>query len=447
MTPINLSKILTLALLVTCTTQHLNAQVIAASKPDQHTTLAEVWNNALQYNKSIQIKQLQAEAKAEDIKDAKAERLPEINAEGEYARVSNMPLFENGLLHAHGQFPVLHTFYKVGGDAYLNLYSGDKINLKIKTEETLNQIRQEQKNMTVADVKLKTAAYFLELQKSYQFKKLIMSHIADQEKQILQIKQLLKNGVVLKSDLLRAELQLSRDKLTLTQIENDIQIESQKLDILTGQPDEAVINPDTLADVELLTVKSYDEYLLQAQANSFQNKISEQQTNLSKVALKTTKGNLAPKVGLFANYAYSYPQIQFYPYGDALFGLGMAGIKASFALDGFYHNKHKVKAAELELKSQELEHSDQQDRVRQQVKEAFLRYQEALNRIRVARVNIAQAKENARIVYNTYFNQLSLVTDLLDSDTALLQSQFELTSAQIATQMQYYQLQNVIGNL
>jgi len=446
MIPLKFSKIAALSLLSTLSTQFVGAQV-KKDEPAVVTSLTQVWNNALLYNKSIQIKQLAIDSKTEDVKDAKAERLPEINAEGEYARVSNMPLFENGLLHTHSQFPVVHTFYKVGGDAYLNLYNGQKTSLKIKAEQTLNQIRQEQKNMTVADVKLRTAAYFLELQKSYQFKKLIKSHIADQEKQILQIRQLLKNGVVLKSDLLRAELQLSRDQLTLTQIGNDILIANQKLAILTGQPDEATITPDTLADAASLGLKSYDDYLAQAQANAYKNKISEQQTNLSKVELRAVKGNLAPKVGLFANYAYSYPQIQFYPYGETLFGLGMAGIKASFALDGFYHNKHKVKAAELELKAQELEHEDQQDIVRQQVKEAFLRYQEALNRIQVAKVNITQAKENSRIVNNTYFNQLSLVTDLLDSDTALLQSQFELTSAQIATQMQYYQLQNVIGNL
>jgi outer membrane protein len=125
----------------------------------------------------------------------------------------------------------------------------------------------------------------------------------------------------------------------------------------------------------------------------------------------------------------------------------MVGIKASFAIDALYHNRHKVKASEIELKTQELNHEHTQDQIRQGVKEAYLRYKESLNRIDVAQTNIMQARENARIVKNTYFNQLSLVTDLLESNTQLLQTEFDLAAAQIAAQLQYLQLQNIIGNL
>jgi len=85
--------------------------------------------------------------------------------------------------------------------------------------------------------------------------------------------------------------------------------------------------------------------------------------------------------------------------------------------------------------------------VRQQVNEAYLRYQEALNRVEVSKTNIIQATENRRIVSNTYFNQTSLITDLLDADTQLLQTRFDLAAAEIAAQLQYFQLQNITGNL
>jgi outer membrane protein len=182
-------------------------------------------------------------------------------------------------------------------------------------------------------------------------------------------------------------------------------------------------------------------------SNAYQNKISEQETNLRRLQLKDIRSNVSPKIGLFANYAYSYPQIQFYPYSIALYGVGLAGIRATFPIDAFYHNRHKEKAAEIEFKEQEIEHHNTQDSIRQKVKEAYLRYDEALNRIRVARTNIQQATESARIVSNTYFNQLSLVTELLESNTQLLQSRFDLAAAEISAQLQYYQLQNVIGNL
>ena len=416
------------------------ADTVALSMP-------QIWDKAAIYNKAIQMQQLHVQGADEEIKDAKAERLPEVNLLGEYARVSNLPLYENGLFHTPTQFPVLHTYYRVGSDAYLNIYNGNKTNLKIAEQQTIKRIREEQKNLTVSQIKLRASSYFLELQRGQIFRQLMLNNIAEQEKQLARIRQLQKNGVVLKSDVLRAELQLSRQRLSLTQIQNDIAIANQRLNILIGQPDDQPVKPINQSALDSLPAKTYPEYLAEAMAHSYQNKISEQETGLSRLRVQDTKANQRPRLGLFANYAYSYPQIQFYPYAGVLYGLGMAGLRATYSISSLYQNKHKVKASELEFKRQELEHEDTQDAIRQQVNEAYLRYTEALNRVNVARTNINQASENSRIINNTYFNQLSLVTDLLEANTQLLQTRFDLASAQIAAQMQYYQLQQVIGNL
>lgn len=428
----------------------LNINIVHAQKDTIKTvplTIAQVWEQASAYNKTVQMQQLRVQSSQENVKDAKADRLPEVAVAGEFERVSNLPLYENGLFRTPAQYPVLHTYYRVGGDASFNLYYGNKANIKIAEEQTEHQIAVEQKNLTTEQIKLRASAYYLDLQRSLIFRNLMLKDIEDQQRQLEQIRQLQKNGVVLKSDVLRAELQLSRQRLSLTQINNDIIIANQKLNITIGQPDDLRVTPISENTPDSLSIKSYEEYLADAMNHSFQYKISEQETELRRLQLKDIRANVSPRVSLFANYAFTYPQIQFYPYSATLYGLGMTGIRASFPITAFYHNYHKTKAAELEYKRQELEHSDTQDAIRQRVKEAYLRYKEALNRIDVARTNIAQAAENLRILNNTYFNQLSLVTDLLDADTQLLQTRFDLAAAQIAAQLQYYQLQEAVGNL
>ncbi|MEO8759324.1 MAG: TolC family protein, partial [Bacteroidia bacterium] len=104
-------------------------------------------------------------------------------------------------------------------------------------------------------------------------------------------------------------------------------------------------------------------------------------------------------------------------------------------------------AAKLEIEKEEEAHKDTEDKVRQQVKESYLRYKEALVQVEVAKVNVDQAIENERIIKDTYFNQTSLITDLLDADVQVLQTKFELASAKILAQTKYYLLQNVIGVL
>ena len=77
---------------------------------------------------------------------------------------------------------------------------------------------------------------------------------------------------------------------------------------------------------------------------------------------------------------------------------GLWELKLHFPSLPFITIPIKVKAAQLEFEKEEEVHRDTEDKVRQQVKEAYLRYQEALEQIKVAEANVAQAKENARII-------------------------------------------------
>ena len=410
-------------------------------------TLDQIWEKVRINSKAIQIRKIQQNSQIEGIKDAKTGRLPQIDAEGEYARVSNMPVYENGIFHTPAQFPVLHAYYKVGGSAYLNLYSGNKTNLEIAERKTGYKIAAEQTEMTISEMKLRSAAYYLDMQRSIVFKGLLLKDIEAQEKQLQRIKTLQLNGAVLKSDVLRAELKLSKQTFALVQLENDLAIANEKLNTLLGLPDKQRIVPVGMGDPDAISLNSYDDYLAYAKGNAYQVKITDQEKELSRLYLKDIKANVSPRVGLFANYAYSYPQIFLYPYSANVYGFGMAGIKASFSISAFYQNNHKEKIARLNNDLKDVESAQVRDNIREDVNEAFLRFQEAIKRVRVSETNVKQATENRRIVNNTYFNHLSLITDLLDADTQLLQTHFDLAAAKIAAQLQYYQLLNITGKL
>ncbi|MBW3523348.1 TolC family protein [Chryseobacterium sp. NKUCC03_KSP] len=409
-------------------------------------TLKDAWQKAEENSRHIRIKNMEEEIANAELKDAKMERLPEIEVKGSAEKASNIPIYENGLFSKPSQHEIIHTLYKVGADFYLNIYNGNKLNLKIKENATLQKIREIQKKKAISDIHYKTAALYLDLQKIFIFRDLIKNDIGDQKAQLKEIKSLYKNGVVLKSDLLRIELELSRREMALITIENDILIATQKLNIILGVPDEQIIIPE-FPFSEWDEKATYDEYLNSALEHSFDYHVSEQHTELSMLKLKQVKANVTPKIGLYGEFYYANPQIFLFPYNPYWYSLGVVGVKASFSLSSLYHNPQKVKAAKIEFEKEEETHKDTEDKVRQQVKEAYLRYQEALEQIKVAEVNVIQAKENARIIKNTYFSQTSLVTDLLDADIQLLQTKFELESAKILAQNNYYLLQNIIGIL
>jgi len=411
-------------------------------------TLKQIWALADSSSKKIEIQQLEVQATDTKIKASKAERLPEISAQGTYAHVLPLPIYENGLFHAPSQFEVAPTYYRAGADAYLNLYNGGKTNTEIAAAKVENELSKVGLNERKQEIHYTSAVYFYDVYRNLSYKYLLEQDIKEREKQLAEINQLYKNGTILKSDVLRAALRLSKQHMLLTEIENSIKIAKQKLNLLLGRPDDEPLNPQISGEeTDAVTLKQANDYFTEATASSLKIQVSEKEQQLAKLKLKQVKSNILPSLGFFAEYAYAYPQIQFYPYALSLYSNGMFGLKLKIPISSWYTNQHKVKEAEIRLHQHDVEDQDVRDHIRQEVSENYIRYKESVQRITVAEENIKQATESYRIVQNTYFNQLSLLTDLLDAETQLLQSKFELTTAKVNAKIQYYQLQKAIGNL
>ncbi len=410
-------------------------------------SLDDIWKRADLYSRAVVIKRKAVALSREEVKDAQAGRLPDWNIGGNAEKATNIPVYENGVFNPPVQHDVIHTLYRAGSDFYLNIYDGNKLNLKVSEDRILLGLAEIEADQAVSDIRYRAASLYLELRKSIVFRDLITRDIADQEKQRKEVADLYRNGVVLKSDLLRVELDLSKRKMTLVQIQNDILIANQKLNILIGEPDDCVIRPVDGEFPAQAPDPVYEDCLETALQHSFAYRLSERQTQLSGIHLKQVKAASRLTIGLYGEFYYANPQIFLYPYNPSWYSLGVGGIKASFPLSSFYHNVHKDRAAKLEWENQEEEHRETGDQVRQQVRETYLRYEEALIQIDVARANVDQATENARIIKNTYFNHTSLITDLLDADIQVLQTRFELAAAQLMAQNKYYLLQNVMGIL
>ena len=86
-------------------------------------------------------------------------------------------------------------------------------------------------------------------------------------------------------------------------------------------------------------------------------------------------------------------------------------------------------------------------RIRMDVRTAFLRHQEALQRVEALQLSVRQAQENYRIMQNRYLNQLAILTDLLDDNSVRLNVELQLVTARTRVIYTYYQLQKACGRL
>lgn len=92
-------------------------------------------------------------------------------------------------------------------------------------------------------------------------------NIEESERRLKDIKQMKKEGLITNNDVLRSEMQLTNDRLSLTETENSISLVSQQLDILLGINENCLLLPDTALLYRSIALEKYDDYVAQACMN------------------------------------------------------------------------------------------------------------------------------------------------------------------------------------
>jgi outer membrane protein TolC len=187
-------KIYVTGLLMLGVSYTISAQAGSSKNDTIRISLKDAWQRAEENSRHIKIKTINVDIAEAEVKDAKRERLPEIEVKGSAEKASNIPIYENGIFSKPTQHEVIHTLYRAGADFYLNIYNGNKLNLKIRENQTLQKIKNIQKEQSVSDIHYKTATLYLELQKTLIFRDLIKKDIEDQKTQLKEIQALYKNG-------------------------------------------------------------------------------------------------------------------------------------------------------------------------------------------------------------------------------------------------------------
>ena len=325
------------------------------------------------------------------------------------------------------------------------LYQGGKIRRTIRKAEMEKQVAELQTLTDQAEIKLGLLNQYMNLFSLFKQHEILMRNIEESELRLRDIRRMKKEGVITNNDVLRSEMQLTNDRLSLQETENSIVLVSQQLDILLGQDENLLLKPDTTLLHQAVALEAYDDYITLAYTNDPAMKLLRKQTELARNEIRLAQSLSLPSISLYASNTLARPVSR--TLADMYNNNWNVGLSVSYPLSSIYKNSHKIKESKLMVSLRKNDEEQKMQRIRMDVRTAFLRHQEALQRVEALQLSVRQAQENYRIMQNRYLNQLAILTDLLDANSVRLNVELQLVTARTRVIYTYYQLQKACGRL
>lgn len=417
---------------------------LSAQTDSLFLTVGQLFELGMENSLPIQADKIRERQAKEQSQTARRAQLPDIEIGLNGGYVGQPILFERGLSHpTRPESPDWSQNYAL--DLTQPIYQGGRIKHSIKQADIERQIALLQTRTDQADIKLGLLQQYMNLFSYYKQHEVLTRNIEESERRLKDIKRLKEEGVITNNDALRSELQLTTDRLALQETENTLILLSQQLDILLGLDEHLYIIPDTSLLSHPTPTDSYMQYVDEAYANDPAMLLARQQTLLAQNEVELTKADNRPTISLHAGNTLARPVQR--TMADMYNNTWNIGLSVAYPLSSFYKNKHRLNAARLNVHLRQNEEEQLKQSSRLTIRTAYLRHQEAIDRVEALKLSFRQAQENYRIVQNRYLSQLAILTDLLDANSVLLDAELQLTTARTQVVYTYYELQHASGKL
>jgi len=398
-----------------------------AQDSGRNISLDQAIDMSIKNSKALRAAHARVEQAVANTTISKQNQLPDLKVSASYLRLTqpniDMQYKNNSGGSAAAPISINQAAYGIV-NLSLPIYSGMRIQYGIRSSEFLEKASVLDADQEKDAVILNTIDAFSNLYKARANLRVIRENLAQSRSRDTDFANLEKNGLLARNDKLKALLQTANIELTLADVENNLKVTMVNMNIMLGLPEETVLIPDSASLVEPGAIKSMMEYEQIALQNRKDMQAIGYRKKASQAGIHSAKADYYPSLALTGGYiAADIPN--FITITNAVtFGVGLSYNVSSLWKTSAHVSEAKAKLAEVQANEEEL-----YDQVRRQVNQAYEALLTANKKIEVSQTAIEQGRENYKIVKNKYDNSLLTVTDLLDANLLMLQSQISLELA------------------
>lgn len=409
-------------------------------------TVERMFELADQNSKTISTSEAAVAVAQEAVREARNGRLPDIDLSLSASYLGDGHLsnrdFSNG---RHIDMPHLGNNFAI--QAAQLIYGGGAVSSGI----ALARLQEEMAGINLEDsrsrVHFMLLGFYLDLYKLQNIRQVYERNIELATQVIADTRARAAEGVALKNDITRYELQLKSLELALTRVENQIEILNADLVTMLGLPEGTLIVPNKELLTQSLPIEQEAQWQQRAELGAYALRRSALSIEMGERQERLARSERLPKLSVIAANHFDGPITIEIPVINKNFNYWYVGLGLSFRISSLYKSGKSVRRAQWATEQSRRAMAEQQEQTSLSVKRDYIHYLEAYEEVATLEKSVQLAHENYEVIDNRYRNDIALVTDMLDAASQRLDAELQLANARINVIFNYYKLQNTTGNL
>lgn len=421
---------------------------LAAQSQRLAMSLEELFRTADEHNTSIKsFESAIAEAEA-GIAAAKAERLPDVDASVAFSYLGGGRIMDRDFGNGFG-IHIPHYGSNLALTASLPIYTGGAIGSGISLSRLAKQMAEATAAENTQRVRMMLTGFYLQLHELKNQERIFDENIALTQTLIDHTQKRQEEGLVLRNDLTRYELQMESLRLARTQVQNRARTVSHQLATALGIQGDVEILPAEVFEEEGSKAIGQTEQFWQdeATANSPALRRSRLGIDMSEQKVRLEKSARRPTVALIAEEHLDGPITVEIPNINKNLNYFFVGVGMKYRFGSLYKNSKKVRQARQATETARQQHRQQAEEIENAVQEGYVGLETALSELATSRKSVELATQNYDVVTGRYENGMALVTDMVDAANQRLDAQLRLVNSRINLLLSHYNLVFLSGKL
>ena len=377
--------------------------------------------------------------------------LPSLKFGGAYTRLSTVPSFEVDLPlppPAPTHFvisPSILDNYNLRVSLQQPLFTGWKVQSAVDAADYSAQATQKDYEKDKNDLVYGIKSAYWNLSKALELEKVVNENVDELKAHVNDARSWQSQGMVTTNDVLKVQVQLSDVQLRQIDARNSVQLARLALNNVIGIPLDTEVRLTSNLNHQPTEFESLPNLINQALARRSEMGAMEYRVKAGESGVTLANSNWFPQVYLTGNYYFNRPNQRYQPVIDAFKDTWDFGVAMSFDIWNWGTTVHQTDQAKAQLAEAQDGLSQLKDAIALDVTSNYLNLQRTKERIVVAQEGVKQAEENYRITNNKFKQGLSVNTDLLDAEVALLQAKTNYTQALTDFELAEASLERSIG--